>query len=106
MSISAPGVIESTLQDIENGSNQQKPLENPSKRHENAHKSVFTFTDIHFTVKITSFNAFLSGDEEGDKKILHGVSGALHSGEVMAIIGPSGAGKTTLLVSMPPCSIV
>lgn len=37
------------------------------------------------------------GTRTGAKEILKGVSGAVGSGEVLAIIGPSGAGKTSLL---------
>ncbi len=35
-----------------------------------------------------------------DRKILHGVSFSLQSGEVMTVLGPNGVGKTTLLKCM------
>lgn len=34
---------------------------------------------------------------EGEKYILHGVTGSAVPGELLAMIGPSGGGKTTLL---------
>lgn len=37
------------------------------------------------------------GEKAGVKEILRGVSGAVSSGQILAIIGPSGAGKTSLL---------
>ncbi|CAN0565058.1 unnamed protein product [Ectocarpus sp. 12 AP-2014] len=37
------------------------------------------------------------GGEAGVKHILRGVSGAVESGQILAIIGSSGAGKTSLL---------
>lgn len=36
-------------------------------------------------------------NSEGEKYILHGVSGSATPGELLAMIGPSGGGKTTLL---------
>ena len=37
------------------------------------------------------------GGKAGVKRILRGVSGAVESGQILAIIGSSGAGKTSLL---------
>ena len=46
------------------------------------------FSDVRYSVD-------LGGG--ASKEILHGVSGAVYPGQVLAILGPSGAGKTTLL---------
>ncbi|XP_056683677.1 ABC transporter G family member 22 isoform X2 [Spinacia oleracea] len=46
------------------------------------------FEDVKFKVTMNS---------EGEKYILHGVSGSATPGELLAMIGPSGGGKTTLL---------
>lgn len=41
--------------------------------------------------------AAIMGGTPGVKRILKGVSGAVESGQILAIIGSSGAGKTSLL---------
>lgn len=41
--------------------------------------------------------AALMSEKAGVKEILRGVSGAVESGQILAIIGASGAGKTSLL---------
>ncbi|EJD54483.1 P-loop containing nucleoside triphosphate hydrolase protein [Auricularia subglabra TFB-10046 SS5] len=47
------------------------------------HDSVLEWTDLQVEVR--------------DKKILGGISGRIHSGEMLAVLGPSGAGKSTFL---------
>eukprot|EP00904_Undaria_pinnatifida_P002690 jgi/Undpi1/12421/HiC_scaffold_5.g02093.m1 len=55
------------------------------------------FRDVHFSVAVSKAKAALTGGQEGVKDILKGVSGAVESGQILAIIGSSGAGKTSLL---------
>ncbi|XWS21756.1 hypothetical protein CRYUN_Cryun30bG0081400 [Craigia yunnanensis] len=45
------------------------------------------------------FKAPVRGEKNSDaeKYILHGITGLVHPGEVLALMGPSGGGKTTLL---------
>lgn len=57
----------------------------------------FRFDDIRFSVEISKAKATLLGEKHGEKKILKGVSGAIESGQILAIIGASGAGKTALM---------
>lgn len=37
------------------------------------------------------------GKSSDEKHILHGITGSVDPGEVLALMGPSGGGKTTLL---------
>lgn len=55
------------------------------------------FRDIHFSVDVSKVKAALMGGQPGVKHILKGLSGAVESGQILAIIGSSGAGKTSLL---------
>ena len=57
----------------------------------------FRFHDIRFSVEVSKARAAVIGGKHGEKKILKGVSGAVDSGQILAIIGASGAGKTSLL---------
>lgn len=57
----------------------------------------FRFRDVRFSVEVSKTKASLMGGEAGVKHILRGVSGAVESGQILAIIGSSGAGKTSLL---------
>lgn len=45
------------------------------------------------------YKVVAKGVENSDieKYILHGITGSVHPGEVLALMGPSGGGKTTLL---------
>ena len=49
--------------------------------------TTLAFRDVRFEV----------GKKNARKEILHGISGQVCSGEVLAILGPSGAGKTCLI---------
>lgn len=57
----------------------------------------FRFRDVRFSVEVSKTKAAIMGGQAGTKEILRGVSGAVESGQILAIIGPSGAGKTSLL---------
>lgn len=57
----------------------------------------FRFHDVRFSVEVSKAKAGLMGEEPGVTEVLKGVSGAVQSGQVLAIIGASGAGKTSLL---------
>ncbi len=57
----------------------------------------FRFHDVRFSVEISKARSTLMGEKHGEKKILKGISGAVDSGQILAIIGASGAGKTSLL---------
>ncbi|KAH7568028.1 hypothetical protein JRO89_XS07G0218100 [Xanthoceras sorbifolium] len=53
------------------------------------------FQDVKFKITKMAIEDVKSSDE--DKYILHGITGSVHPGEVLALMGPSGGGKTTLL---------
>lgn len=57
----------------------------------------FRFHGVRFSVNVSNTKATLMGGKAGLKEILKSVSGAVGSGQILAIIGASGAGKTSLL---------
>ena len=57
------------------------------------------FRQVNFSVNLRAHEAKTNGGVK-TKEVLHGVSGALKAGELMALMGPSGSGKTTLLNAM------
>jgi ABC-type multidrug transport system ATPase subunit len=63
-----------------------------SKRSIHEGRTVLNVSNVNFTVPIKSW-----GRTVGEKHILKNVSMTMHSGEAMAIMGPSGAGKTTFM---------
>lgn len=63
----------------------------------NYHKVYLKFQDVRFSVETSKTKAALLGGKAGNHEILKGISGAVESGQILAIIGSSGAGKTSLL---------
>lgn len=61
------------------------------------HKVHLRFRDVRFSVETSKTKAALLGGKAGKHEILKGISGAVESGQILAIIGSSGAGKTSLL---------
>lgn len=58
---------------------------------------IFRFRNIRFNIEVSAARAFIMGGQAGVKQILRDVSGAVESGQILAIIGSSGSGKTSLL---------
>ncbi|XP_011311325.1 protein scarlet [Fopius arisanus] len=63
-----------------------------------------TWRNISYTVKRRRNGGYIMdlvrGRRMEDIQLLHGVSGVVKSGTLMAILGPSGAGKTSLLATI------
>ncbi|CAN0222698.1 unnamed protein product, partial [Ectocarpus sp. 12 AP-2014] len=93
-----------TAHDIENGRSgngaaTHEVLPGSSKRWSTSagQKVDFRFRDVRLSVEVSKTKASLMGGIAGVKRILRGVSGAVESGQILAIIGSSGSGKTSLL---------
>ena len=69
------------------------PAEANGTEGRNHGKTVFSFSDIGYTITPKSMIGTATGPP---KSVLAGVTATVTSGEVLAIVGPSGAGKTVL----------
>ena len=49
------------------------------------------FTEVRYSVVLKGITTTT------EKEILHGITGSVRPGELLALMGPSGSGKTTLL---------